>query len=114
MENDINIDYADYQTILSHNGKVDGRVGSSKVDDFLITLDDDFKKSLQMAKGVLVEFEKNDEMPLIQISILMSDLHTLLDENTDVIFGVTINNTIENEDIQFKIIASGIDLPLMN
>ena len=28
MENDINIDFADYQTILSHRGRVDGLVGS--------------------------------------------------------------------------------------
>ena len=36
MENDINIDFADYQTILSHRGRVDGLVGSCKVEDKML------------------------------------------------------------------------------
>ena len=35
MQNDINIDFADYQTILSHKGKIDGVVGSCKVEYFI-------------------------------------------------------------------------------
>ena len=31
MENDINIDFADYQTILSHRGRVDGVKRSAKL-----------------------------------------------------------------------------------
>ena len=36
MVNDINIDFADYQTILSHRGRVDGLVGSCKVEDKML------------------------------------------------------------------------------
>ncbi len=36
MQNDINIDFADYQTILSHRGRVDGLVGSCKVEDKML------------------------------------------------------------------------------
>ena len=39
MENDINIDFADYQTILSHRGRVDGLVGSCKVEDKMLRFD---------------------------------------------------------------------------
>ena len=108
MENDINVDFADYQTILSHQGKIEGRVGSSQVDRFIDNLDNDFKSSLKNAKGVLIEFKKNDEMPLTQISSLMEEFHSIIDENADVIFGVTSNNELETDIVEYKIIVSGI------
>lgn len=110
MENDINVDFADYQTILSHQGKIEGRVGSSQVDRFIDNLDNDFKSSLKNAKGVLIEFKKNDEMPLTQISSLMEELHSIIEENSDVIFGVISNNELENNILGYKIVAAGISL----
>lgn len=108
MENDINVDFADYQTILSHQGKIEGRVGSSQVDRFIDNLDNDFKSSLKNAKGVLIEFKKNDEMPLTQISSLMEEFHSIIDENADVIFGVVINNELETDILEYKMIAAGL------
>lgn len=110
MENDINVDFADYQTILSHQGKIEGRVGSSQVDRFIDNLDNDFKSSLKNAKGVLIEFKKNDEMPLTQISSLMEEFHSIIDENADVIFGVVSNNELETDILGYKMIATGISL----
>ena len=46
MQNDINIDFTDYQTILAHKGKIDGRVGCCKSADFMTNLDEEFKTSL--------------------------------------------------------------------
>lgn len=108
MENDINVDFADYQTILSHQGKIDGRVGRSQVDRFIDNLDNDFKSSLSNAKGVLIEFKKNDEMPLTQISSLMEEFHSIIDENADVIFGVVSNNELETDILEYKMIATGL------
>lgn len=50
MANDINVDFVDYQTILSHRGKIDGRVGRAQVDNFINSLDTDFKSSLKKCK----------------------------------------------------------------
>ncbi len=108
MANDINVDFVDYQTILSHRGKIDGRVGRAQVDNFINSLDTDFKSSLKNAKGVLIEFKKNDEMPLTQISSLMEEFFSITDENADVIFGVTSNNELETDILGYKMIAAGL------
>lgn len=110
MANDINVDFVDYQTILSHRGKIDGRVGRAQVDNFINSLDTDFKSSLKNAKGVLIEFKKNDEMPLTQISSLMEEFHSTIGENADVIFGVVSNNELETDILGYKMIATGISL----
>ncbi|MGE3593821.1 MAG: hypothetical protein AB7G52_15185 [Arcobacter sp.] len=110
MQNDINIDFTDYQTILAHKGKIDGRVGSSTVADFMTHLDEEFKTSLGSAKGVLLEFEQNKYTNLAQISSIMEELNEYFDENADVIFGVKQNDTLELDTIGYKIIATGISL----
>lgn len=110
MQNDINIDFTDYQTILSYQGKIEGRVGSCKSTDFIDSLDEEFKTSLGNAKGVLLEFEQNNDVNLTQISSIMEELNEYFDENADVIFGVKQNDTLELDIIGYKIIATGIPL----
>ncbi|MGE3301371.1 MAG: hypothetical protein AB7I39_13180, partial [Arcobacter sp.] len=97
-------------TILAHKGKIDGRVGSSTVADFMTHLDEEFKTSLGSAKGVLLEFEQNKYTNLAQISSIMEELNEYFDENADVIFGVKQNDTLELDTIGYKIIATGISL----
>lgn len=108
MENDINIDFADYQTILAYEGRIEGRVGSCKVADFMISLDKAFKTSLGSAKGILLEFEQNKDANLTQISSLMEELNKCFDENADAIFSVTHDDTLELESINYRVIATGI------
>lgn len=108
MQNDINIDFADYQTILSHKGKINGVVGSCKVEYFISSLSENLKLSIKNAKGVLIEFEQHSDSSLTIISSLMEELHDLIGEDADVIFGTKQNNTLERESVKFKIIATGI------
>lgn len=108
MQNDINIDFADYQTILSHKGKINGAVGSCKVEYFISSLSENLKLSIKNAKGVLIEFEQHSDSSLTIISSLMEELHDLISEDADVIFGTKQNNTLERESVKFKIIATGI------
>lgn len=107
MKNDINIDFNDYQTILAHKGKIDGRVGVCKTSDFIDSLDEEFKASLKSAKGVLLEFKRNKNANIAQILSLMEELYELLDENAEVIFGVKDDETLEIEFICYTIIATG-------
>lgn len=108
MQNDINIDFADYQTILLHKGKIDGVVGSCKVEYFISSLSENLKLSLKNSKGVLIEFEQHSDASSTIISSLMEELHDLIGEDTDVTFGAKQNDTIEKESIKFKIIATGM------
>jgi cell division GTPase FtsZ len=110
MQNDINIDFTDYQTILAHKGKIVGRVGDCKSADFMTNLDEEFKTSLGDAKGVLLEFEQNKNANLSQISSIMEELNEYFEENADVIFGVKQNDTVKFDTIGYKIIATGIPL----
>lgn len=56
----------------------------------------------------MIEFKKNDEMPLTQISSLMEEFFSITDENADVIFGVTSNNELETDILGYKMIAAGL------
>ncbi|WP_295021069.1 hypothetical protein [Sulfurimonas sp.] len=108
MQNDINIDFADYQTILSHKGKIKGFVCSCSASEFISSLSENLKLSLKNAKGVLIEFEQHSDAPLTIISSLMEELCDFIGEDADVIFGTKQNDTIEKESIKFKIIATGM------
>lgn len=108
MQNDINIDFTDYQTILAHKGKIVGRVGDCKSADLMTNLDEEFKTSLGNAKGVLLEFEQNKDANLSQISSIMEELNEYFDENADVVFGVKYNKDVGIEFINYTIIATGL------
>ncbi|MBN2894641.1 MAG: hypothetical protein JXK05_01935 [Campylobacterales bacterium] len=108
MENDINVDLADYQIILSHEGKIEGRVGSCKVADFMTNLDEVFKNSLSSAKGALIEFDKSKDAGFNQLFSQLRELNEYFDENADMIFGLKQNDALELDSINYKIIATGI------
>ena len=66
------------------------------------------KLSIKNAKGVLIEFEQHSDESSTIISSSMEELHDLVGEDADVIFGTKQNNTLERETMKFKIIATGI------
>ncbi|NBK99011.1 MAG: hypothetical protein EOM50_13525 [Erysipelotrichia bacterium] len=107
MQNEINLDYADFETILSHQGKVEGFVSGCRASEFMSSLSENLKLSLQNAKGVLIEFEQHSDAPLPIISLLLEEFHDLIGEDADVIFGTKQNDALEKDTIQFKMIASG-------
>jgi fumarate reductase subunit C len=45
---------------------------------------------------------------LTQISSLMEEFHSIIDENADVIFGVTSNNELQTDILGYKMIAAGL------
>lgn len=109
MESDINIDFTDYQTILLHKGKIDGLVSNCKVEDFMSSLSDDLKASLQIAKGVMIEFEHHDDLTMSVIGSLVEELHTFIGTDPDIIFGTKENNALQKNMIDFRLIVTGID-----
>lgn len=64
----INLDTADYKTILAHKGKVVGVIDSCKIDEFMNSLDKFVKDAMSKAKGVLINFAIHKE-PFLYLMI---------------------------------------------
>lgn len=109
MGYDINITFEDYEIILSHEGKIDGIVGSCKVDEFMNSLSDSLKLSLKLAKSILIVFEKNEDLPMIQISELIQEINALTMESAYIIYGSKNNNFQDIQTLNFRIIMSGLN-----
>ena len=52
--NEIIMDLEDYKSILTHNGRIDGIVGTCKINEFNKLLDESLKKSLSKAKALTI------------------------------------------------------------
>ncbi len=105
----MNMKFLDLQVIFSHQGKVDGIVGSCKIDELLKSVTAGFKSSLKNAKGVFIEFEKHDYLPSAITSSILKELHALINKNAVVVFTTTQNNDLDSQIVNFKIIVTGLE-----
>ncbi|MCI0501271.1 MAG: hypothetical protein L0Y61_05950 [Epsilonproteobacteria bacterium] len=110
MNNNIRIDYEDYQTIFSHQGRIDGLVGNYKLDNLFDYIPDAFKESIQNAKGVLIKFSMNSATSILTIVNFLEKINTIIDDNCDAIFGSKINDSLDVETVNVTIILTGLDL----
>lgn len=115
-ENDINVDFADIQTIMSHKGMAILGVGEAQGEDAAIEavknaiesplLDN---MSINGAMGVLVHFHMHPSFPLTQIQHAMDIIYDSADEDADVIFGTTTNKDIPENEVKITIVATGFE-----
>lgn len=109
MQEELKMDFADLRIILSYEGRIDGIVGSCKMDEFTNDFSENFKASLQNAKGVLVEFEQHKDLPIKSILELMADLQNLLHTDAECLLATKHNDVFDKDMIGFKIIVTGLD-----
>ncbi len=115
-ENDINVDFADIQTIMSHKGMAILGVGEAQGEDAAIEavknaiesplLDN---MSINGAMGVLVHFHMHPNFPLTQVQHAMDIVYDSADEDADVIFGTTTNVDIPENEVKITIVATGFE-----
>jgi cell division protein FtsZ len=115
-ENDINVDFADIQTIMSHKGMAILGVGEAQGEDAAIEavknaiesplLDN---MSINGAMGVLVHFHMHPNFPLTQVQHAMDIVYDSADEDADVIFGTTTNKDLQENEVKITIVATGFD-----
>lgn len=115
-ENDINLDFADVKTVMSHKGLALMGVGSSTGTDAAIEaakvaiesplLDD---LSIDGAMGILVHFNIHPNYPLNGISAAMSTIENNADENANIIFGTTTNDECPADEVKITIVATGFE-----
>ncbi len=113
-ENDINVDFADIQTIMSHKGMAILGVGESEGEDSAVeavknAIESPLLDNLSIngAMGVLVHFNMHPNFPLIQIQNAMDIIYDSADEDADVIFGTTTNEKMTENQLKITIVATG-------
>lgn len=117
--NDINLDFADLQTVMSHRGMALMGVGThqgenaayeaikSAIESPLLD-----NMSINGAMGVLVHFHMHPDFSLIEMNEAMNVIDESADEDADVIFGTTTDDTLELDYIRVTLVATGFEKEL--
>jgi cell division protein FtsZ len=115
-DNDINLDFADLQTVMSHRGLALMGVGEYKGENAAYEaiknaiesplLDN---MSVNGALGVLVHFSMHPDFPFMELSAAMDVVHNSVDEAADVIFGTTTDESLAKDFIRITLVATGFE-----
>ena len=115
-ENDINLDFADLQTVMSHKGMALMGVGEHEGENaayeaIKAAIESPLLDNMTIngAMGVLVHFKMHPEFPLMEISDAMNVVHESAHEDAEVIFGTSTDSTIEPNYIKITIVATGFE-----
>ena len=113
-KSDINLDFADVRTIMSHRGLALMGVGEANGEE---AAQEAIKNAIQSplldnmtingAFGILVHFRISPSCPLTDIYNAMSIIHEAADEDAEIIFGTTTDDKIEDNKVEVTIIATG-------
>ncbi|MCV6608757.1 MAG: cell division protein FtsZ [Campylobacterales bacterium] len=117
----INTDFADLSTVMSHKGLALMGMGQAEGEDSAYEalktaiqsplLDD---LTINGAMGVLVHFQMNPDYPLVAINQAMNLVFDSADEDADVIFGTSVDSSLENDFIKVTIVATGFEREASN
>jgi cell division protein FtsZ len=112
--NDINLDFADVQTVMGHRGMAILGVGEAEGDDAAIeavrnAIESPLLDNLSIngAMGVLVHFHINPNFPITQIQAAMEIIYDSADGDADIIFGTTTNESFAENEVKITIVATG-------
>ncbi|EDZ61642.1 cell division protein FtsZ [Sulfurimonas gotlandica GD1] len=115
-ENDINLDFADLQTVMSHKGMALMGVGeyegeNAAYEAIKAAIESPLLDNMTIngAMGVLVHFKMHPEFPLMEISDAMNVVHESAHEDAEVIFGTSTDETIAPNYVKITIVATGFE-----
>ena len=116
---DINLDFADLKTVMSHKGMALMGVGEHEGDNAAYEaikaaiesplLDN---VSINGAMGVLVHFNMHPNFPMMEISDAMVVVQESAHEDADVIFGTSTDESLPEDYVKITIIATGFERDL--
>jgi len=114
--NDINLDFADVKTVMSHRGLALMGTGYSSganaaYDAAKSAIESPLLDNISIdgAMGVLVHFDMHPDYPISEINEAMSIIEGSVDPEAEVIFGTTTNLNLEQDEIKITIIATGFE-----
>jgi len=115
-DNDINLDFADVKTVMSHRGLALMGTGYSSganaaYDAAKAAIESPLLDNISIdgAMGVLVHFDIHPDYPIMEISEAMNIIEDSADEEASVIFGTTTNPNLEIDEVKITIIATGFE-----
>jgi cell division protein FtsZ len=115
-DNDINLDFADVKTVMSHRGLALMGTGYSSgnnaaYDAAKAAIESPLLDNISIdgAMGVLVHFDIHPDYPIMEISEAMNIIEDSADEEASVIFGTTTNANLEVDEVKITIIATGFE-----
>ena len=115
-DNDINLDFADVKTVMSHRGLALMGAGyavgaNAAYDAAKIAIESPLldNVSIDGAMGVLVHFDIHPEYPIMEIGEAMDIVEESADDDASVIFGTTTNEDMEIDEVRITIVATGFE-----
>jgi cell division protein FtsZ len=115
-ENDINLDFADVKTVMSHRGLALMGTGYSTgtnaaYDAAKAAIESPLLDNISIdgAMGVLVHFDIHPDYPIMEIGEAMSIVEESADEDAAVIFGTTTDPNMDIDEVKITIIATGFE-----
>ena len=115
-ENDINLDFADVKTVMSHRGLALMGTGYSAgtnaaYDAAKAAIESPLLDNISIdgAMGVLVHFDIHPDYPIMEIGEAMSIVEESADEDASVIFGTTTDPSMDINEVKITIIATGFE-----
>ena len=113
---DINLDFADVKTVMSHKGLALMGVGHAIGQNAAFEAAREAINSpllgdisIDGAKGVLVHFKTHPDYSIIQISEAMNTIEEFADEDASVIFGTTTDEAIAEDEVYITVVATGFE-----
>ena len=118
-DNDINLDFADLQTVMSHKGMALMGVGEHEGENAAYEaikaaiesplLDN---MSINGAMGVLVHFSMHPDFPMMELAEAMEVIDESAHEDADVIWGTSTDDDLPENYVKITIVATGFEKDL--
>ena len=115
-DNDINLDFADLQTVMSHKGMALMGVGEHTGDNaayeaIKAAIESPLLDNLSIngAMGVLVHFSVHPEFSLFEMAEAMNVVNDSADDEADVIWGTSTDDSLADDYVKITIVATGFE-----
>lgn len=118
-DNDINLDFADLRTVMSHRGMALMGTGEAEGEEAAY---DAIKNAIESplldnmsingAMGVLVHFHMHPDYPMLEIGDSMEVIYDSAHEDADVIFGTSTDASLPVDYIKITLVATGFEKEL--
>jgi len=115
-ENDINVDFNDLKTVMSYQGLALMGVGEMKGENAAfeavkMAIESPLLDNIAIdgALGVLVHYTMHEDYPLVEIQESMSIIEEKADDEAEIIFGTTTDNSLAPDEIKVTIVATGFE-----
>jgi cell division protein FtsZ len=117
---DINVDFADLRTVMGYKGLALMGMGdfsgeNSPFEALQMAVESPLLDNLSIngAMGVMVHFQMHPSVSLFELSGAMEEIiHDTVDEEADVIFGTSTNESLEENQVIVTLVATGFERTL--